>query len=350
MSAPLSAPRPVRRGLAIAGALTLGAALAACSGTAGSDDGGPAEVRVALPTSVTSFANADVAVAQELGYFEDAGLQVEVSNLRSGTSVTNGVVGGEFEVGGASIEPVINAVAGGAEISVFASYADRLEVELVVPEDVQSVEDLAGKDLGIQEIGAFREAMTRMVLEDAGMTQDDVSYVSVSADAYVSGLVQGQITSAVLHPEQSIQAAQEDPGLHPLVNLYEVEPDYFYGAYFADNAWIEEDPEAARGFAEAITRAHRAMYEERDRVVPIIAEATSMEESVIDEAWEVYMEDVQAFPQNVGLEEDRLRYTIERMSQMETLAPGAEVDLGTLVNREPIEAAVQELGEVQERE
>ena len=338
-----------RRGIAAVVGLSL-VALAACSGAGGDDDGGPAQIQIALPTGVTSFANADVVVADELGYFEDAGIEVEIMNLRSGTSVANGVVGGEFEVGGASIEPVVNAFAGGAEISIFASYADRLEVELVVPEDVQSVEDLAGRDLGIQEVGAFREAMTRMVLEDAGMTPNDVNYVSVSSDAYVSGLVQGQITSAVLHPEQGFQAAAEDPSLHPLVNLYEIEPDYFNGAYFADNAWLEDNPDAARGFAQALTRAHRTMYAERDLVVPIIAEVTSMEESVIDDAWEVYMQDVQAFPRNVGLEEDRLEYTLERMQQMETLAPGAEVDLAELIDRGPMEAAVEELGEAEQRE
>ncbi|GAA4431575.1 hypothetical protein GCM10023169_36270 [Georgenia halophila] len=343
-----------RCAVAATAALALGA-LAACSdgggGGGGGDggDGGTTEIRLALPTGVTSFVNSDIAVARELGYFEEAGLSVETSNLRSGTSVTNGVVGGDFEVGGASIEPVINAFAGGAELAIFASYADRLEVEMVVPEEIQSVEDLAGQDLGIQEIGAFREVMTRMVLESAGMTPDDVNYVSTSTDAYVSGLVQRQITSAILHPEQAIQARQLDPALHSIVNLYEVEPDYYYGTYFTNASWIEENPEAAQGFAEAITRAHRTMYEDRETVVPIIAETTGIEESIIDEAWTVHMEEVQSFPRNVGLAEDRIQYTLERMEELETLAPGAEVDLSQLVNREPIEAAVEELGEVEER-
>src|SRR5690625_836299 len=205
-----SHPRPrstmLRAAAGSAAAATLVLATG-CNGIGGSDD--LTEIEIALPTGVTSMANSDIAVADELGYFEEAGLEVEVTNLRSGSSVTNGVVGGDFQVGGASIEPVINAFAGGAYIRVIGGYTDRLEVDVVVPENVQSVADLQGRDLGIQEIGAFREVMTRMMLEDAQMTPDDVEYVSVSADAYVSALIQGQIASAVLHPEQAIQATEQ---------------------------------------------------------------------------------------------------------------------------------------------
>ncbi|GAA4288091.1 ABC transporter substrate-binding protein [Georgenia daeguensis] len=350
-----------RRPLIATGMVPLLIALAACGGddggaepgggggTGGGAGGGTTTLRVAMPTSTTSFANSDVAVADEMGYFDEVGLAVEISNLKSGSSVTTGVVGGQFEVGGSSIEPVINAFAGGGEVKVIASYTDRLEVEMVVPEDIESPEDLKGKPVGIQEVGAFREVMTRMVLEDAGLTAKDVQYVSVNANAYIGALLQGQISSAILHPEQAIEATNKDDTLHPLVNLYEVEPDYFYGVYFVDAGWLEENQDAAEGFAEAITKAHRTMYDDREAVVPIIAEATGFDEKVIDGAWETYMEEVQAYPKNVGLEEDRLQYTVERMQELGTLRAGEAPDVAEMVDRGPMEAAVEKLGEVEER-
>lgn len=351
-----------RRRLVAALAAPVLIALAACGGgggggggaggtggTGGSAAGGTTTLRIAMPTSTTSFANSDVAVADAMGYFDDVGLDVKISNLRSGSSVTTGVVGGQFEIGGASIEPVINAFAGGGEVKVIGSYTDRLEVEMVVPEEIKKVEDLKGKPVGIQEIGAFREVMTRMVLESAGMTASDVQYVSVNANAYIGALVQGQIDSAILHPEQALEASNQDASLHSLVNLYEVEPDYFYGVYFVDAGWLNENQQAAEGFAEAITRAHRTMYEDRKDVVPVIAKATGFDEKVIDGAWKVYMEDVQAYPKNVGLDKDRLQYTVERMKELGTLRGGQVPDVEKLVDRAPMEAAVKKLGEVQER-
>src|SRR5699024_4964239 len=137
----------------------------------------------------------------------------------------------------------------------------------------------------------------------------------------------------ILHPEQRIQAQQEDPALHSLVNLSEVEPEYFYGTYFASSSWLEENPDTAAGFMTALTRAHRTMYSDRETVVPIIAEATQKGEGIIDAAWEVYMEEICAFPVNEGLDQDRLDYTLQRMREMDTIPEGAEVDMTQFVDR-----------------
>src|SRR5690625_7226108 len=78
-----------------------------CNGIGGSDD--LTEIEIALPTGVTSMANSDIAVADELGSFEEAGLEVEVTNLRTGSSATTRAVGGDLQFAGAPTVPVTNA-------------------------------------------------------------------------------------------------------------------------------------------------------------------------------------------------------------------------------------------------
>lgn len=306
----------------------------------------PTTIRLALPTGVTSFANSDVVVADQLGYFKDLGLTVELTNLKAGGDAVKGVVSGSFDVGGASIEPVINAFAGGAALRIIASYTDRLEVDMVTPDSIKTVADLKGKNLGVQEVGSFREVMTRMVLESAKLSQQDVSYLPTNADAVVSGLVSGKIVSGVLHPEQFVAAQAKDPSLHSLVNLYKVEPKYYYGTYFVSESWLQKNPEAAERFTEALTKAHRYMYDNKDAVVPIIAKATGFSDSVIAKAYGTYMKDIQAFPKNEGLDQARLDYTVNRMKELGTLRPGDVPDMSKLVDRGPITQAVKKLGKV----
>jgi ABC-type nitrate/sulfonate/bicarbonate transport system substrate-binding protein len=347
----------IRRGLAAAAvALSVALVATACSSTtpkpASSTTGKaftPVTIKVALPTSVTSFSNSDIAVAQDLGYFKELGLTVETTNLKAGGDAVKGVVSGSFDIGGASIEPVINAYATGAKLNIIASYADRLVVDMVTPKSITKPADLAGKNLGVQEIGSFREVMTRMVLESAKLTQKDVSYVPTNADAIVSGLVAGQIQSGILQPEQLISAEQKDPNLHSLVNLFKIEPKYFYGTYFASQTWLDANPEAAVRFTQALTKAHRAMYDSEAKVVPIIAKATGFSEAVITKAWTVYMKDIQAFAKNEGLDQANLDYTLKRMQQLGTLRPGATPDIAKLVDRTPISQAVKNLGKVKDR-
>jgi NitT/TauT family transport system substrate-binding protein len=326
---------------------TVALAAAGCqAATSGSSE--PGSIKVALPTSVTSFANADVVVAEEKGFFDDVGLDVELTNLKSGASTVKAVVGGQYEVGGSSIEPVVNAVAEGGDLRIIGSYADRLEVQVVTPKSIASPAELRGQVLGVQEVGAFREVMTRMVLQDAGLTPEDVEYLPTNSDAYASALIQGRIKSAVLHPEQTLAAAEESSNLHPIASLYDVEPKYHYGTYFGNGGWLEESPDDARKFMEAVTRAHRYMYADKAGVVPIIAKATGFSEAVIDEAYDVYMSDVKAFPTDEGLDQERLEYTLDRMEELE-VTEGETPALDELVEREPGEQAVKELGSVPDR-
>src|SRR5687767_7147128 len=178
-------PRPARRFRTALAAIAAASILAGCGafGDAPSSTDEPrAEgqaIRVGLPTGVTSFANADLAVAIEKGFLSEAGLTVETQNLRSGVSVVQGVVGGALEIGASSIEPVVNAAAGGGDVVVIGAYTDKLTVSSVAPAEVQTAADLRGRQVGVQEVGAFREVMTRLVLQSAGLTPNDVQYIPV---------------------------------------------------------------------------------------------------------------------------------------------------------------------------
>src|ERR1700693_5966305 len=60
-----------------------------------------------------------------------------VENLSSGVPVVQGVVGGALSIGASSIEPVVNADAHGAGLTVIGSYANQLTVSMVTPTSIQ---------------------------------------------------------------------------------------------------------------------------------------------------------------------------------------------------------------------
>jgi NitT/TauT family transport system substrate-binding protein len=312
---------------------------AACGGSEGS----ATTINLGLPTAQTSFANADVMVAQEQGFFEEQGIQVEVQNFSSGLRVAQAIISGDLQIGASSIEPVINASAQGGQLSIIGGYADRLTVSMVTPGAIESVADLRGQNLGIQDVGAFREVMTRMVLESGGLTADDVTYRPIEANAYTGALLSGQISSAILQAEQTAETSNQDPSFHELADLYEVEPEYYYGTYFAQKDWLSDNADNAVRFLTAITQAHRFMYDNKEETVPIVAEATGFDPEIIDQAYEKLLVQNGVFPVNEGLEEERLTYTLERMRGLGLLEAG-EPNMSELVDREPISQVVENLG------
>jgi NitT/TauT family transport system substrate-binding protein len=305
----------------------------------------PATIRIGLPTGKTSFANVDVVIAQELGLFKQQALDVSIQNFDSGVKVVQAVVAGEITIGGASIEPVVNASVAGGNLAIIGTYAHKLTVSMVTPKTITSAAELRGKNAGIQDVGAFREVMTRMVLESARLTPKDVRYIPVSAPGYIPGLIAGQIDSAILQTEQALEILERDARFHVLVDLYAVEPDYFYGTYFVSKDWLAKTPDLAIRFLTALTQAHRLMYQNKAETVRIAAKATGFKASVIDKAYDVLLVNNKVFPLNDGLEQTRLSYTLSKMKTLGLLKDQAP-DLTQLIDRGPLMQALGALGTV----
>jgi NitT/TauT family transport system substrate-binding protein len=335
----------------VAGALIATAAISGCS-SAGSSPGAtsgrtaPATtITIGLPNSAPSFANSDVAVAQAEGYFAKEGLNVQVSNLSSGVPVVQGVVGGSLDIGASSIEPVVNAASQGAPVQIVGSYANKLTVDMVTPKTITSPAQLRGKRLGIQQAGAFREVMTRIVIEGAGLTTSDVSYVPSSSSAYISELLAGEIQSGVLQEEQTLTALRKDGKLHVLVNFEQEQPSYFYGTYIVSKSWLAGNQATLEKFLTAITMAHRFMYANKAATVSIVAKNTGDSSATIASAYDVLLTEEGVFPLNSGLSLARISATIATMKRYKILT-GTEPSVSSLVNTGPVAAVISELGPV----
>ena len=341
-------PSPSLAAVALASALVCSCSGGSSSttttaGATGSGSAAPITITIGLPTSVTSFANADVAVAQAQGYFRDEGLTVHVKNLASGVPVVQGVVGGSLDIGANSIEPVVNADAQGGGLVIIGSYADRLTVSMVTPTSIQTPQQLRGKRLGIQTVGAFREVMTRMVIQDAGLTQSDVKYVPVASDGYIGALIRGTIQSAILQQEQVTDVLQRDHNVHVLVNMYTDKPDYFYGTYAVTKTWLASHQDAAQRFLTAIVQAHRFMYQNKAATVAIVAQATGFSPQVIGQAYDVLLGHEGVFAVNEGIDPARISATMQTMQHYKTLT-GTAPAVSSLVDTAPISAVVTKLG------
>jgi ABC-type nitrate/sulfonate/bicarbonate transport system substrate-binding protein len=306
---------------------------------------GPKILRVGLPTGVTSFANADILVAQQKGFLADYGVAVQIQNLKSGVSVVQAVEDGELDVGAASIEPVVNSAAGGGDATIIGAYADRLAVSAVTPKDILTPADLRGRPVGVQEVGAFREVMTRLVLQQGGLTPNDVQYVPVDAQSYTAALVDGRIQSAILQTEQAVAASHAYPNLHVLSNLADVVPNYHYGTFFASRAWLDANRDAASRLITALTKAHRFMYSNKAETVRIVAHATGFDDSIIAESYDILLAQRQIFPLNTGIDKNRIGATVDSMRQLGILE-GQAPPIDQLVDSGPADAAIKNLGEL----
>ena len=316
--------------------------LAALAGTAGAQ--APRRTLViGMPVTPPNLPHIGVYVAKDLGYFDDEGINVELTAFESGLQSLRGGIAGGLGIVGASSEPIITVISRGAKIRSIFSYAHKLTVVMAAQESIRKPTDLRGKNLGIQEVGAFREVMTRAVLLSAGLTPQDVNYVPVSSAGYIAALMDNRIDTAILHIDQAYMARTKKASLHPLVPLWEVMPSYWYGTFSANEELLRKDPDLlARGVA-AIIKAHRFMYRNKDRTLDIASKHTGYAKEILSPAYDA-LAAAKVWPVNDGMPAEMVEVTINKMVEIGLLKESEKPRVDQVVDRGPVNAALAKLG------
>ena len=298
---------------------------------------------IGMPVTPPNLPHLGVYVAKDLGYFEEEGINLELAAFESGLQSLRGGVSGSVDILGASSEPVINAISRGAKIRSIFSYAHRLTVVMAAQESIRRPADLRGKNLGIQEVGAFREVMTRAVLHSAGLTQQDVNYVPVSSAGYITALIGNKIDTAILHIDQAYMARTKKASLHPLVPLWEIMPSYWYGTFSTTEELLRKDSDLLARAVAAIIKAHRFMYRNKERTLDLASKHTGYPKEVLGPAYDA-LAAAKVWPVNDGMPAEMVQVTINKMVEIGLLKENEKPKVEHVVDRGPANAALAKLG------
>src|SRR5580658_3871596 len=223
-------------------------------------------------------------VALELGYFTRHCIDANIIQFDGGESQAAQAAAAR---GTALVSTSAVAVGRGVKVRQVWGLAPRLPQAYMVSAAVKTAADLKGRKLSATGggIGGLNWTMAREVLMTAGLSVEDVQFVTSATAARLPGLVAGQIDGVALHPEDVYLAQQANPGLHVLVELAELLPDYMYNAYGAATDWIARDRALMVDTIAAIIEANRTIYHDEARVVPIMMKATGKPRGAVEYAW-----------------------------------------------------------------
>ena len=190
--------------------------------------------------------------------------------------------------------------------------APRLPQAYVVAESIKTAADLKGKRLSATGggVGGFNWLLGREVLKSAGLTVNDAQFIPSATAARLPALIAGQIDGVALHPEDVYLAQKEKRGLHVLVKLADLLPEYMFNAYGAATDWIARDHALMLDTVAAMIEANRTIYRDEDKVVPIMMKATGKPKEAVEYAWEVETKHC-VWSVNDGFSAKRTQWTID---------------------------------------
>ncbi len=267
------------RGVFLLPVVFLAAVLASCGGGSQGSSSGLEEVTLTLDW----YPNADHAgiyLAQSQGFFEDAGLEVEIQQPSDPAAVLQLVAAGQSEFGVSYENEMTNAVARDIPVqSVMAIMQEPLNSIISLKEaGITEPEDLVGKRVGYAG-QTFGTAVIDTVLREAGEDPSDVEKINVGLDlrpALTSGRVDA-VVDAYWNIE-AVELAQEGFETN-VIRLPEVA---------TKDAYTRENPETVRRFVEALVRGHQYALENPETArEALLAANEQLDPEVVDQTLEL---------------------------------------------------------------
>jgi len=267
------------------------------------------KINVGVSVAPPNVVHTSPYVAKALGLFVKRCIDANIIQFEGGQSQTANVAAAQ---GSAIISVSDVAIGRGMKVQQIWGLAPRMPQAYMVSENVKTAADLKGKRLSATGggVGGFNWRMGREVLKTANLSVDDAQFISSPTAGRLPGLVAGQIDAVALHPEDVYLAKKQKPTLNNLVQLVELMPDYMFNAYGASTEWIARDRPLLRDTIAALIEANRTIFREKDKVVPIIMEATQKPKEAVEYAWDVETKNC-VWSVNEGFNPKRTQWSVD---------------------------------------
>ena len=204
-------------------------------------------------------------VAQELGFYEEAGLEVEIEHTSASDNTTNRLKKGTCNAVTMNLFDAIVDIDKGMEI-VNVLQTSLHTALVIVPRnnDITQLEDLRNKRVGIWR--AHYNQLSQIVNDDHNLDIEWVSFIQ-SSNLFISGAIDA--TMAMIYNEAyNIHSS----GFEDIKYIYLSDYGYDFpeeGIYFTKD-YIEKYPEKAKAFAEASKRGWEWAHQHPEETIDIV--------------------------------------------------------------------------------
>ncbi|HET8600526.1 MAG TPA: ABC transporter substrate-binding protein [Segeticoccus sp.] len=209
-----------------------------------------------------------VTLAQQLGYYKQAGVDPKLLNFDGGSKAIEAMLGGSAQITATSYDHAIQLQGKHKDVSCFVNYLALPSLVLAVSpkhrNEVSSIADLKGKPVGVTAPGSGTEFFLDHLLGKAGMKSDSVSIVAVGVGSTaVSAMEQGKVYAAVMaEPDVTVTKSRAGGQLRLLADARTKQgteqamgvSNYPFTCLTAPNDWLKQNPDTARKLASAIVK------------------------------------------------------------------------------------------------
>ncbi|MDM5333968.1 ABC transporter substrate-binding protein [Ureibacillus composti] len=224
--------------------------------------------KITIAQTTHGFLFAPLYIAQEKGFFNEEGLDVELITTGGGSKVMAAVIGGSVEIGGTTLGNVMEAADKGQDIQVFATMMNQYASNVVIRKEIaeergitenssisEKIQALKGLKIAITSPGSSSDKLVRYLLEMENIQPDkEVELVPLGkSEAVIPAFKNKQIDAFAFSSPTSDMGVMD--GGFMLINLSKGEVEELNGFLYTGLVAKKEQMESNQELFEKVTRA-----------------------------------------------------------------------------------------------
>ena len=205
-------------------------------------------------------------LAEQLGYFRDAGLDVEILDFPGGAKALQAMMGGSADVVSGGYDHTIVMQTRGQKLTAFVLQGATPAISLVVAKDKaaswRGPQDLKGMKIGVTAPGSSTNMFVNALLARGGLTPDDVSIIGVGTGQSAVAAIQAGHLDALANIEPAISMLVRDGKVvEEIETISEQGSRALYGAalpsgsLYTKREFIRDNPRTVQALTDAMVRA-----------------------------------------------------------------------------------------------
>jgi NitT/TauT family transport system substrate-binding protein len=206
---------------------------------------------------------AEVYYAQDKGFFEKAGLHVEIVTIASAGLLGSSVASGAIDIAETGVSVIATAHQKGlpfviiAPAGVYSSKAPTTGLIALKSATFKTGADLAGKTVAVRDISSPAYVATRAWIDRTGGDSKSVKFVEIP-DYDAAGALQAQRVDAAVIAEPDLQNAIAGGAFRMVAPVYSaLGNEVLLGGYFTTTAYMQAHPDVVRTFAAVLAQTAR---------------------------------------------------------------------------------------------
>ena len=203
-------------------------------------------------------------LAEQLGEYKKAGVDVEVVQFKGGSESLKAVIGGSADVVSGYFDHTVELAAKKQMLQSFVVYDRFPGFALVVSPkhnaEVMAIKDLANKRVGVSAPGSSTDFFLKYILTKFGVDPNSVAVIGVGlGGSAIAAMEQGQIDAAIMLDPAVTVLADKYSDLRILSDTRSQKDtlavfggEYPGGALYTRTEWIASHPKEVQGMTNAI--------------------------------------------------------------------------------------------------